>query len=85
MTAYSTVAPLFRAEGDPLELIFWHAPASSPPPPSELAVERRGNLLAVRLMVPPAGFVMYQAAPGLDRLGSRPSAEIVALAEGLRP
>jgi hypothetical protein len=38
-----------------------------------LTVERRGGPLAVRLALPPAGFVIYQAAPGFDRLGpSRP-------------
>jgi hypothetical protein len=85
LTAYSTVAPLFRAEGDRLKLIFWHATGCSPPPPPELVVEPRDGRLAVRLEVPPAGFVMYQAAPGLERLGSRPSAEMAVLAEGLRP
>jgi hypothetical protein len=74
LTAYSTVAPRFRAQGDLLKLIFWHTPAASSPPPQELVVERRGERLAVRLTVPPAGFVIYQAAPGLDRLGSSRSA-----------
>jgi len=70
-TAYSTVAPLFRAEGDLLKLIFWHAPAASPPPPSELRVERHGSVLAVRLTLPPAGFVIYEAAPGSKGLQAR--------------
>lgn len=70
LTAYSTVAPRFRAQGDLLKLIFWHTPAASSPPPQELVVERWGERLAVRLTVPPAGFVIYQAAPGLDRLAS---------------
>jgi glycosidase len=69
LTAYSTVAPRFRAPGDLLKLIFWHTPATSSTPPEELVVERRRERLAVRLTVPPAGFVIYQAAPGLDRLG----------------
>jgi hypothetical protein len=84
VTAYSTVAPLFRTEGDLLKLMFWHAPAASPPPPSELAVERRGELFAVQLTVPPAGFVIYQAVPGLNHLGSSPSAGTAALAGVLR-
>ena len=70
-TAYSTVAPLFRAEGDLLKLIFWHAPTASPPPPSELRVEQHGRVLAVRLTLPPAGFVIYQAAPGSQGLQAR--------------
>ena len=76
VTAYSTVTPLFREEGDIFKLIFWHAPDSPPPPPSELAVELRGELLAVPLTVPPAGFVIYQAAPGLDRLGPKPDPDL---------
>lgn len=63
LSAYSTVGPLFREEGDVLKLIFWHAPGSSPPPPSEIKVQTRSGLLAVQLTLPPAGFVMYQAAP----------------------
>jgi len=70
-TAYSTVAPLFRAEGDLLKLIFWHAPTASPPPPSEFRVEQHGRVLAVRLTLPPAGFVIYQAAPGSQGLQAR--------------
>jgi glycosidase len=70
LTAYSTVAPRFRAEGDLLKLIFWHTPAASSPPAQELVVERRSERLAVRLTVPPAGFLIYQAALGRDRLGS---------------
>src|SRR5262249_58445083 len=66
LSTYSTVVPLFRAEGDVLKLIFWHAPGSSPPP-LEIMVERRSGLLAVRLTVPPGGFVMYQASPNLNR------------------
>ena len=73
LTAYSTVAPRFRAPGDLLKLIFWHTPATSSTPPEELVVERRHERLAVRLTVPPAGFVIYHAAPGLDRLGLRRS------------
>src|SRR5262249_11218816 len=77
VTVYSTVAPIFRVEGDQLHLIFWYAPRpSSEPPPSLLPVERKGGLLAVRMMVPPAGFVMYQASPGLHRLGPSPPPDL---------
>ena len=84
LTAYSTVAPRFRAHGDLLRLIFWHTPAASSPPPEELVVEHRGNRLAVRLTVPPAGFVIYQATPGLDRPSSRGSVRAATLAGVLR-
>ena len=84
LTAYSTVAPRFRAPGDLLKLIFWHTPAAASPPAQELIVERRAERLAVRLTVPPAGFVIYQAAPGRDRLGSSRSARTRALAGVLR-
>lgn len=84
LTAYSTVAPRFRAQGDLLKLIFWHTPAASSPPPQELVVERWGERLAVRLTVPPAGFVIYQAAPGLDRLASSRLAKTAAPAGVLR-
>jgi glycosidase len=84
LTAYSTVAPRFRAPGDLLKLIFWHTPAASPMPPEELVVERRGERLAVRLTVPPAGFLIYQANPGLDRPSSRGSVRAATLAGVLR-
>ena len=84
LTAYSTVAPRFRAHGDLLRLIFWHTPAASSPPPEELVVEHRGDRLAVRLTVPPAGFVIYQATPGLDRPSSRGSVRAATLAGVLR-
>jgi glycosidase len=84
LTAYSTVAPRFRASGDLLKLIFWHTPAASPMPPEELVVEHRGDRLAVRLTVPPAGFVIYQATPGLDRPSSRGSVRAATLAGVLR-
>jgi glycosidase len=83
LTAYSTVAPRFRALGHLLKLIFWHAPAAASRPPQELVVERRSERLAVRLTVPPAGFVMYQAASGLDVSSSRP-ARTVALTSVFR-
>jgi hypothetical protein len=72
VTAYSTVAPTFRVEGDQLHRIFWYAPQAASPPPDTLTVERRNGPLAVRMTLPPAGFAIYQAAPGLDRLGRSP-------------
>jgi len=71
LTAYSTVASRFRSEGDRLKLIFWHAPHAATPPSSELVVESRGDVLAVHMTVPPAGFVIYQAPPGRQSLRSR--------------
>jgi hypothetical protein len=72
----STVAPIFRVEGDQLHLAFWHSPKIAEPPPSSLTVERRSNLLAVRMTLPPAGFAIYQAAPALERLGPRPPPDL---------
>ncbi len=71
LAAYSTVASMFRSEGDRLKLIFWYAPQAATPPPAELAVENRGGVLSVQLTLPPAGFVIYQAPPGRQSLGSR--------------
>jgi hypothetical protein len=71
LTAYSTVASKFRSERDILKLIFWHAPRAATPPHAELAVENRSGVLAVRVTLPPAGFVIYQAPPGRQSLGSR--------------
>ena len=76
VTAYSTVAPTFRVEGDQFQQIFWYAPKSASPPPTSLTVERRGGLLAVLMTLPPAGFVIYQAAPGLHRLGPSPPPDL---------
>jgi glycosidase len=77
VTAYSTVAPIFRVEGDQLRLIFWYSPRpASEPPPSSLTVERKSDLLAVRMTLPPAGFAMYQASPGLHRLGPSPPSDL---------
>jgi glycosidase len=77
VTCYSTVAPIFRVEGDQLHRIFWCAPKpSSEPPPSILTVERRGDVLVVRMTLPPAGFVMYQATPSLHRLGPSPPPDL---------
>jgi hypothetical protein len=76
VTAYSTVAPTFRVERDELHMVFWYAPKSVPPPPSSLTVERTNGQLAVRMTLPPAGFVIYHAAPGLDRLGPSPPPDL---------
>jgi glycosidase len=72
VTAYSTVAPTFRVEGDEFQLIFWHAPKQASPPPSSLTVERKDGPLAVRMTLPAAGFAIYQATPGLNRRGPNP-------------
>lgn len=77
-TRYSTVAPTFRVEGDEFRRIYWYAPQPVSPPPSSLTVERKNGMLAVRLTVPPAGFLMYQSAPSLHRFGPFP-------ASGLKP
>jgi hypothetical protein len=76
VTAYSTVAAPLRVEGDQFRLIFWHAPKAIAPPPATLRVERKSGLLAVQMTLPPAGFVIYQAAPGLHRLGPSPPADL---------
>jgi glycosidase len=92
VTVWSTVAPTFRVEGDRFHLIFWYAPGvvscsgehattpgeQAPParPPASLTVERRNGPLAVRMTLPPAGFAIYQAAPGLNRLGPSPPADL---------
>src|SRR5262245_47848112 len=76
VTAYSTVAPTFRVEGDVFHLAFWYAPKPASPPPSSLTVERHSDLLTVRMTLPPASFVIYQAAPGLHRLGPDPPADL---------
>jgi glycosidase len=77
VTVYSTVAPIFRVEGDQLHLIFWYAPkSSSEAPPPSLTVERKNELLSVRMTLPPAGFAMYHASPGLHRLGPNPPPDL---------
>src|SRR5262249_33666152 len=76
VSAYSTVAPRFRVEGDRFHLLFWHAPKAAEPPPSSRKVERRNGTLAVKMTIPPAGFVIYHAAPSLERLGPRPPADL---------
>jgi hypothetical protein len=76
VTAFSAVAPTFRVEGDRFRLVFWHAPRPADQPPGELTVERKAGRLVVRQALPPAGFVVYQAAPGLNRLGPSPALDL---------
>ena len=76
ITAYSTVAPTFRVEGDRFNRIFWYAPRPGAAPPPSLTVERDGGPLAVRMTLPPAGFAIYHAAPGLHRLGPNPPPDL---------
>ncbi|MFZ1933750.1 MAG: alpha-amylase family glycosyl hydrolase [Thermoguttaceae bacterium] len=76
VTAYSTVAPTFRVEGDQFHLIFWYAPKSAAPPPTTLTVECRSGPPIVRMTLPPAGFAIYQVSPGLARLGSSPPSDL---------
>jgi glycosidase len=76
VTAYSTVAPTFRVEGDQFHLIFWYAPKHTSSPPAKLTVERKNGPLAVRMTLPPGGFAIYQAAPGLNRFGPCPPPDL---------
>src|SRR5262249_20929811 len=76
VTAYSTVAPTFRVEGDQFHRIFWYAPKPVAPPPASLTVERTRGLLAAGMPRPPAGLVIYQAAAGLHRLGPNPPPDL---------
>jgi glycosidase len=76
VTAYSTVAPTFRVEGDRFHLIFWYSPKHCSPPPASLTVERRAGALALPMTLPPAGFAIYQAAPGLNRFGPSPPPDL---------
>jgi hypothetical protein len=78
VTAWSTVAPICRVEGDQFHLIFWYAHKQVAPPPSSLAVQRTNGHLAVSVTLPPAGFAIYKSAPGLDRLGPTPPADLQA-------
>jgi glycosidase len=76
VTAFSTVSPTFRMSGDQFHLIFWYAPKSDVPPTSLLTVECMNGPLAVKMTLPPAAFAIYQAAPGLDRLGPAPPPDL---------
>ena len=46
-----------------------------------MTVEQRGGPPAVRMTLPPAGFAIYQAAPGLHRLGPNPPPDLKPWAE----
>jgi glycosidase len=77
VSAWSTVAPLLRVDGDQFHLVFWHAPRPAAPPAATLTVEHRGGLPTVRMTLPPAGFAIYQAAPALHRLGPNPRQDLM--------
>jgi glycosidase len=78
VTAWSTVTPLLRVDGDEFHLIFWHAPKpeEAAPPAPTLTMEHRAGLPTVRITLPPAGFAIYQAAPALHRLGPHPRQDL---------
>jgi glycosidase len=76
VAAWSTVAPLLRVDGDQFHLVFWYAPGAAEPPAATLTVESRGGLPAIRILLPPAGFAIYQATPSLHRLGPNPSPDL---------
>jgi len=76
VSACSTIAPTFRVEGDQFSLVFWYVPKPASPPPSSLTVKVASGTLAVRLTLPPAGFVIYQATPSLHRLGPSPAPDL---------
>ena len=77
VTAWSTVTPLLRMEGDEFHLIFWHTPKpDAPAPAATLTMEHRACLPTVQITLPPAGFAIYQAAPALHRLGPRPRQDL---------
>ncbi len=81
LCVYPVVGPRFRAESDRFKLIFWNAPHPSAPPPSEIRLERKGQQLAARLVVPPAGFVIYEATTALHTLSASERAEALGLEE----
>jgi hypothetical protein len=76
VTAWSTVAPMLRVDGDQFHLIFSHSPTPAPPPAATLTVEQRAGLPTVRIQLPPAGFAIYHASPALHRLGPRPRQDL---------
>ncbi len=75
-TAWSTVAPMLRVDGDQFRLIFWHAHKPAAPPTTILTVEQRSGLPTVRIQLPPAGFAVYHASPSLHRLGPHPPEDL---------
>ena len=76
VTAYSTVAPTFASRETAFTWSSGTPRRPLQPPPSSLDVERRSGQLAVKMTLPPAGFVIYQAAPGLERLGPSPPPDL---------
>jgi hypothetical protein len=76
VTAWSTVAPLLRVDGDRFHLVFWHAPKPTDSPAPTLTMECRAGLPVVRIALPPAGFAIYQASPSLHRFGPNPPADL---------
>jgi hypothetical protein len=76
VTAWSTVAPLLRVDGDQFHLLFWHAPKPAAPPAATLTMEHRAGLPTVRITLPPAGLAIYQASPALHRFGPNPPPDL---------
>jgi glycosidase len=81
VTAWSTVAPLFRVDGDEFHLMLWHAPKPSAPPAATVTVQDKAGLPTVRITLPPAGFAVYHAGPALHRLGPSPRHDLKPWAE----
>jgi glycosidase len=75
-SAWSTVAPLLRVDGDEFHLIFWYAPKPAAAPAATLTVEHRAGLPTVRLQMPAAGFAIYHASPALNRFGPNPPSDL---------
>jgi len=76
VTAWTTVAPLMRVDGDQFRLFFWHSPKPAAPPASSLTVEQRAGKQTVRIILPPAGFAIYHASPSLHRFGPNPPEDL---------
>ena len=76
LSAWSTIAPMLRVDGDQFRLIFWHAPQPAAAPAATLTVEERAGLPTVHMTIPPAGFAIYHASPALHRLGPNPPQDL---------
>jgi glycosidase len=83
VTAWSTLTPLLRVDGDEFHLVFWYSPKPAAAPAAVLTVEQRAGSPTVRIQLPPAGFAIYQAAPALHRLGPNPSQNLKSWSERL--
>jgi glycosidase len=81
VTAWSTVAPMLRVDGDQFHLIFSYAPKPVAPPAMVLTVEERAGLPTVWIQLPPAGFAIYHASPALHRLGPNSPKDLKPWAE----